>query len=394
MILNLSTIITFRSSSQLKRKTCHYLIYIQSIIDLGVGLVVTLLFSTVTLTQIMHNVSCEVYIIFLKVFLMTNGFSIAILSAMNFERYTSIVHPVFHRNKLTSKKLSVYVAVVSSLFIVVTIATFLFGQNLMVNFTGFISVLHLLSTVFFYVNIFRVGNAQLKRSNNKNHRSADLNERKNESHQNNTRNDKENKERCSIRQPDVTYFTHNTHKNGNNPTRKDRLDHHSNTPSVLSEINSNENGREDDNKRSGDQAWGLSFNTDEQNPVEHNSNHLEQSSTNPEHQDNRANDEFQDNVSHINKELNNLKSNENFVRRKSKQELLNNLKLAKSCLLVVLFSFISYLPPPIFSQVNLRGYDSIVTASWCIQLFILNATVDSLIFFWRNKLLRNEAKRL
>ena len=39
IFLNLTTIVTFHSSNHLKKKLCHFLIYVQSWNDLGIGLI-------------------------------------------------------------------------------------------------------------------------------------------------------------------------------------------------------------------------------------------------------------------------------------------------------------------------------------------------------------------
>ena len=78
-----------------------------------------------------------------------------------------------------------------------------------------------------------------------------------------------------------------------------------------------------------------------------------------------------------------------------RKQHLHNIRLVKSCFIVVACYCICFLPFTIlnvgFSKYN---QDANLTGAWFITLNISNSTFKSLIFFWRNKLLRSEAQRV
>jgi hypothetical protein len=123
--------------------------------------------------------------------------------------------------------------------------------------------------------------------------------------------------------------------------------------------------------------------------------YLENSSINQHNRPELAacNDDNVSDLDRISRDISQLNtpSNQNISHKIAKQEILSNFKLAKSCLLVVICSFISFISPPILAQIQFDKFDATVIASWCATMVLLNSTLDSLIFFWKNKMLRKEA---
>ncbi len=76
-----------------------------------------------------------------------------------------------------------------------------------------------------------------------------------------------------------------------------------------------------------------------------------------------------------------------------KARFLKELKIAKSCFIVVLSSLVCCLPPIIILALLSpeRSFLLITVKKFSYILSMLNSTMNSLIFFWRNKELRNEA---
>ena len=81
--------------------------------------------------------------------------------------------------------------------------------------------------------------------------------------------------------------------------------------------------------------------------------------------------------------------------RNTRKELLHDLKLAKSCALVVFTSFLCFLPAPViylsFKEATLAMR---IAHSWSITFGALNSSLNSVIFFWKRPLLRIEALKL
>jgi hypothetical protein len=78
-----------------------------------------------------------------------------------------------------------------------------------------------------------------------------------------------------------------------------------------------------------------------------------------------------------------------------KRKSLREVKLAKSCALVVVLSYICYVPGLLCysayknDKVNLR-----VAYSWSMTIIALNSSLNSIVFFWKRPLLRGEAAKI
>ena len=76
------------------------------------------------------------------------------LSAMNFERYLSIVKPLVHRTKLTKKKLLSVVLSGCVASTVIASLVFLMAPNIRRLIIGICILLFIITTAYFYIRIF------------------------------------------------------------------------------------------------------------------------------------------------------------------------------------------------------------------------------------------------
>lgn len=82
--------------------------------------------------------------------------------------------------------------------------------------------------------------------------------------------------------------------------------------------------------------------------------------------------------------------------RTSGSQQLQDIKLAKSCAIVVSCTFLCLTP---FAVVNIvmvqrRSYIMFIALNWAATAGFASATLNSIIFFWRNPMLRKEAKKI
>ncbi len=78
-----------------------------------------------------------------------------------------------------------------------------------------------------------------------------------------------------------------------------------------------------------------------------------------------------------------------------KIQLIQELKLAKSCALVVLTSLLCFLPAPVvYLYYKDDTVDKRIAYSWSITVAALNSCLNSVIFLWKRPLLREEALKL
>ena len=427
---------------------CHFLIFVQSWNDLGIGLIVSSLYSIVVVSELAGSAHCGVFFVFYVIFLTTAGFSVTILSAMNLERYASIVHPVYHRNKVTKKKLLIYIFSICALFLCVCLASFQLGQDILNRFSGYVFLAHFVSTVYLYTKIFLVGKAQLKRSQprvNAPPVNGQIRENNLPMQQGNHHGNQSNYQGCSSDNQGEQLENKGERLN-NQGEQSDNQREQSDNQGEQSDnqgIQAGNRGKQSENKgeqsvnqgerseNKGEQSNNQGEQSDNQgeqsdNRGKQSNNQGEQSdsqgeqSDNPErksnnqgllsgNQRNRTDNQrrLSDNNGRPYNQRNNPAANrqnnvndnsqpskQTLANRKFEQEFLMKFKLAKSCLIVVICSFIAFLLPTVFQPLKIDNFHEIILDGWFTILVLINSTLDSLIFFWKNKMLRNEAKKV
>lgn len=88
------------------------------------------------------------------------------------------------------------------------------------------------------------------------------------------------------------------------------------------------------------------------------------------------------------KAVNNSSDTEN----KRQKAFSRNIKLAKSCLIVISCSYLCLLPLVLMSFLPKTYFVELVLRPWTANLLFANSTLNSVVLFWRNQTLRNEAK--
>ena len=366
ILLNFVTIATFRSSTQLQKKACHFLIFVQSCHDFSIGLIVLPLFSIVIAGELVGSTNCALFFSFYIIFFTTSGFSVVILSAMNLERFASIVHPVFHRNSVTKLKLLGYIISFCDVFVFVSLASIIFGQALLVTFAAYVFLSHFFSTVYFYTRIFLVGKAQLTKSKPRHVRQDgvqiqgnDVPQEKRLSYRSDDPDNRgDNQGKPSDNQGDssstggrlrdnrsgLSEQESNINQGGSSESRNNG----SHTTETLSNNIGDKSG--DQRRRSNNQGStsdNPSYQSDNQsNRSDNQSNRSDNQSNRLDSQRNRSDNQSDNQTGHTgqNNQQNSSNENNNPSNRtssniKSEQEFLMKFKLAKSCLIVVLCSF-------------------------------------------------------
>ena len=80
--------------------------------------------------------------------------------------------------------------------------------------------------------------------------------------------------------------------------------------------------------------------------------------------------------------------------RKKQRQFLKDIKLAKTCFLVVACSLFCLLPTGVSFRARIvKGFDRVVTIIWARTFVMLNPSLNSAVFFWRNRMLRSEIQK-
>ena len=72
---------------------------------------------------------------------------------------------------------------------------------------------------------------------------------------------------------------------------------------------------------------------------------------------------------------------------------LQNMKMTKSCAIVVGLSFVCELPLAFTHSLPINNLLTLVSL-WSVTLTLSSSSLNSLVFFWKNPVLRKEARKL
>ena len=87
--------------------------------------------------------------------------------------------------------------------------------------------------------------------------------------------------------------------------------------------------------------------------------------------------------------------NDQCLRRKEHVNFLKEIKLAKSCFMIVICYVLCITPVTVFLGIlrnALSDSNIVIAIAWCVNIALLNSSLNSVIFFWRSRELRKEAR--
>ena len=109
VLLNGASVIAILKCSKLNTKVYFFLVLVQSIIDLTVGLLGLPLLVVVLATELFGSVNCVVSVVAKKIMLLPSSFAIGTLIALTFERYMGLIHPFSYEAKVTREKMLTFI---------------------------------------------------------------------------------------------------------------------------------------------------------------------------------------------------------------------------------------------------------------------------------------------
>ena len=105
ILLNVIAILTISKSSSLKEKPCYFTILVQSVIDLGVGIITIPLFLVCFASAMGEYSNCIVVIFAEKIGFLMIDISAATLLIITLERYIAILHPFGYKMLITKRRI-------------------------------------------------------------------------------------------------------------------------------------------------------------------------------------------------------------------------------------------------------------------------------------------------
>ena len=151
--LNLVASITILKTPQLKSKPCYFIILIQSVVDLAVGVlgIPSYIFLAASWTGVAS--SCLATLLTFRGGIISVLLSFFTISMLTLERYIAIVHPYAYKTQVTKKRLLIGIASGVVVTVVLVAVSFL-GKGLMGIYGIVMAGLSFLFTAFAYTRIY------------------------------------------------------------------------------------------------------------------------------------------------------------------------------------------------------------------------------------------------
>lgn len=155
ILLNGVSAATIMKSSQLNSKPCYFIILLQSMTDVAVGIIGIPLFITFMLSGMGKISNCFAIIFFFKTTILLNTVSVTTLSALTLERYIAILHPYSYKTQVTKRRITLYVVSGMLMMCLVVILSF-FIDKIIGRFVLAMVTLFFLFAAFAYTRIYLV----------------------------------------------------------------------------------------------------------------------------------------------------------------------------------------------------------------------------------------------
>ena len=111
VLLNGTSVIAILKCARLNTKVYFFLVLVQSIFDLTVGLLGLPLFIVVLATELFGSVNCVVSVVADQTMGLPSSFAVGTLIALTFERYMGLIHPFSYEAKVTREKMLPFILI-------------------------------------------------------------------------------------------------------------------------------------------------------------------------------------------------------------------------------------------------------------------------------------------
>ena len=151
--LNSATIFAYWRSPRLKNKSSYFLIMFLSLTDLITAVFGHSVYVVTLVLTISGNQDCRIHILHEMLTFCTSAMSFSTLLTLNIERYVSVIHPFFHRTKITKLRT---IGLTASSWLTCCAVTLLYPilGDVARELTTVMMSLSILMTMYIYLSIF------------------------------------------------------------------------------------------------------------------------------------------------------------------------------------------------------------------------------------------------
>ena len=154
VLLNSISLFTIWKSSHLKEKLCYFLIFLQSIFDVAVGVLSMPSMIALAALELQGMASCIHVVFLLSMAYVPVGASLTTICLLTFERYMSILHPIFHRSNVTKARMLICVCCGTAWFVVTGPVLRVISEKISTALNVIVIVIFLAFNTCAYVKIY------------------------------------------------------------------------------------------------------------------------------------------------------------------------------------------------------------------------------------------------
>ena len=391
--LNAAVLFCFWKSSHLRKKLCHFTILVLSFIDLACVIFIHPMIILSTVSWHFENSAIREKLDNLKhIKSSLYALSFYALMTMNLERYIAIKYPIYHRTAMTKAKLMLAFA---TLFLFAVTLRVLSGTALVpaqlpssITFTVILAIM-LLINFKMYIISKRTRQRKMRHAG-----SADgkvENSRENNTKQSQLKSDEKSEEsnKLEARSSKLEAKSNNLHVESNKSHQENRkLQEESNKSQVEAIEVHTERNTLDQNKKELQEKNGKLYDKsdnlhEEKDKPRGKNSKLQEKSSKPDA-----------NTNNVSEKRESLQKVYFKTRNKLPKLRIQNIS---TCILAVACFTVCSLPGMIFNALNISmgkewfGTNNFQLTLLWVQTFItMNSSFNTLVFFWKNKILRKE----
>ena len=154
-ILNSLVLYIFWKSTKMRSKLSYFGIMLLSSADLAVVTIVHSTFLLQAINEINGTPNCVCEASYTSTLYLFTGMSISTLLVLNIERYTAIIHPIWHLTTATKRRL-IFIWITLWLLNILNVVSRLFLPRLSKIIVAIVIFVLCFTTLFTYISIFRV----------------------------------------------------------------------------------------------------------------------------------------------------------------------------------------------------------------------------------------------
>ena len=144
---------TIFKRSHLREKISYFLVMLQSVADLGIGVLSLPLYGYIKFVETRGSANCITNLLLVRcIIVVPIFFALLTITVLTMERYVGVLHPFKHRMLVTKKRIFI-VLCIGTIFGLAVLALSFFKNAILIFFFSAVLAMFIIKATFVYINI-------------------------------------------------------------------------------------------------------------------------------------------------------------------------------------------------------------------------------------------------